>query len=223
MENHAGKSSDQGRDALRRLQRAAQYENERPRAYGDWRAGRNNMSLSPKQQRFVAEYLVDLNATQAAIRAGYSQKTARNIGQENLAKPAIRAALAAGKAKQLEEITAKEVLQAMGRLARVDVKSFYDNAGNPKPIQAWTPIQSAQVSRVETVTRETGDGSTDTVVKLSFWSKEKALDMLGKHFGVLSEQINVTIDADLSRRLKAGRERNAVATRARDDTDAPDS
>jgi hypothetical protein len=67
------------------------------------------------------------------------------------------------------------------------------------------------------------DGRTDTVVKLGFWSKEKALDMLGKHFGVLTEQINVTIDADLSRRLRAGRERNAVATRERDDADTTDS
>ena len=92
------------------------------------------MTLSPKQQRFVAEYLVDLNATQAAIRAGYSAKTAKNIGHEHLTKPAIRAALAVGKAKQLEEadITAKEVLQAMARLARVDVKGFYDAHGNPQ-------------------------------------------------------------------------------------------
>ena len=182
------------------------------------------MSLSPKQQRFVAEYLVDLNATQAAIRAGYSAKTAKNIGHEHLTKPHIRSAIAVGKAKQLEEadITAKEVLQAMARLARVDVQSFYDDAGNPKPIQAWTPAQSAQVSRVETVTRETGDGTTETVVKLGFWSKEKALDMLGKHFGVLTEQINLTVDVDMSRRLRAGRERNAVATRDRDDADATD-
>jgi phage terminase small subunit len=50
--------------------------------------------LTDKQKRFVEEYLVDLNATQAAIRAGYSAKTAYSIGQENLRKPAIQAALA---------------------------------------------------------------------------------------------------------------------------------
>ena len=132
-------------------------------------------------------------------------------------------AVAKGKSAQLEEldITAKEVLQIMARLARVDVKSFYDAAGNPKPIHEWTATQSAQVSRVETIIKnvKAGDGHTDTVLKLAFWSKEKALDMLGRHFGVLTEQINVTIAADLSRRLRAGRERNAAAKRDRDAAD----
>lgn len=54
--------------------------------------------LTPKQRRFVEEYLVDLNATQAAIRAGYSGRTARQAGAENLAKPVIREAVAAGQA-----------------------------------------------------------------------------------------------------------------------------
>ncbi len=47
------------------------------------------MSLTPKQQLFVAEYLVDLNATQAAVRAGYSKKTAYSVGHENLKKPEV--------------------------------------------------------------------------------------------------------------------------------------
>ena len=70
------------------------------------------MSLTPKQERFVAEYLVDLNATQAAIRAGYSEKTAQMIGSENLAKPLIAAAVAAAVAKRSErtEITQDYVL-----------------------------------------------------------------------------------------------------------------
>ena len=180
-------------------------------------------TLTPRQARFVAEYLVDLNATQAAIRAGYSQKTANRIASQLLSQLDIRDAVAKGKSAQLEEldITAKEVLQIMARLARVDVKSFYDAVGNPKPIHEWTATQSAQVSRVETIIKnaKAGDGHTDTVLKLAFWSKEKALDMLGRHFGVLTEQINVTVAADLSRRLRAGRERNAAAKRDRNAAD----
>ena len=70
------------------------------------------MSLTPKQERFVAEYLIDLNATQAAIRAGYSEKTAQMIGSENLAKPMVAAAVAAAVAKRSErtEITQDYVL-----------------------------------------------------------------------------------------------------------------
>lgn len=69
-------------------------------------------ALTPKQQRFVAEYLIDLNATQAAIRAGYSERTAKAIGCENLTKPNIAAAIAEGIAKRAGklEITAEKVL-----------------------------------------------------------------------------------------------------------------
>lgn len=64
--------------------------------------GQAQLGLTPKQQRFVDEYLVDLNATQAAIRAGYSPETARQIAAENLAKPYIQAALAEARRLQQE-------------------------------------------------------------------------------------------------------------------------
>ena len=54
----------------------------------------NATKLTPKQNRFVEEYLIDLCATRAAVRAGYSEKTARQIGSENLSKPAIQEAIA---------------------------------------------------------------------------------------------------------------------------------
>ena len=71
--------------------------------------------MTEKQQRFVEEYLVDLNATQAAIRAGYSEKTAHAIGHENLSKPEILAAIAEARGKQTERtnITADMVLEGL--------------------------------------------------------------------------------------------------------------
>lgn len=76
--------------------------------------------LTAKQERFVAEYLIDLNATQAAIRAGYSEKTASAIGHENLNKPEIAAAIAAKQAKLSEktEITAEFVLAGIVSLIK---------------------------------------------------------------------------------------------------------
>ncbi len=62
-----------------------------------------NGKLRPKQERFISEYLIDLNATQAAIRAGYSAHTAKSIGQENLTKPAIASAIAAAQNKAAEK------------------------------------------------------------------------------------------------------------------------
>lgn len=70
------------------------------------------MALTAKQALFVKEYLVDLNATGAAVRAGYSEKTAKVIGHENLTKPDIAAAIAKAQQKRAEkvEITAEWVL-----------------------------------------------------------------------------------------------------------------
>ncbi|CAB4131924.1 XtmA Phage terminase, small subunit [uncultured Caudovirales phage] len=75
--------------------------------------------LTPKQDMFVREYLIDLNATQAAIRAGYSAKTAYSIGEENLKKPEIAKAIQLGMDKRAEKaiITADEVLANIKRLA----------------------------------------------------------------------------------------------------------
>ena len=84
--------------------------------------------LRPKQTRFVAEYLVDLNATQAAIRAGYSPKTARAIGCENLTKPDIAAAIAKAQA-QLSEHTEVTIASIVAELARLG----FADAGPPTP------------------------------------------------------------------------------------------
>lgn len=82
-------------------------------------------ALSKKHQRFVAEYLIDLNATQAAIRAGYSKKTAKAIGCENLTKPDIAAAIAVkqGKVAQALDLSAESVLRD---LADVQGKALAD-------------------------------------------------------------------------------------------------
>lgn len=71
--------------------------------------------MTPKQERFAQEYLVDLNATQAAIRAGYSERTAKVIGHENLTKPDVQAAIQAAMDKRSErtEITADYVLSTI--------------------------------------------------------------------------------------------------------------
>jgi phage terminase small subunit len=98
-------------------------------------AGRTlGTALTAKQTRFVAEYLVDLNGTQAAIRAGYSRESAEQQAYENLRKPEIAQAIAAGKAQQLEtaELNAARVLEELRRLALVDARSFWDAEGRLK-------------------------------------------------------------------------------------------
>lgn len=93
------------------------------------------MPLTPKQQRFVDEYLVDLNATQAAIRAGYSANTARQIGQENLSKPDIAAAVQARSAARQArtEVTQDTVVQ--GLLA--EARSVGEDTSQAARVKAW--------------------------------------------------------------------------------------
>ncbi|CAN7244668.1 terminase small subunit [Variovorax sp. LjRoot175] len=84
------------------------------------------VSLEPRQQRFVDEYLIDLNATQAAIRAGYSKRTARSMACENLTKPDIQVAISAARAEQQErtQITADAVLREAWNIAVADVREL---------------------------------------------------------------------------------------------------
>src|SRR5215475_13754680 len=99
---------------------------------------RTTNHLTPKQATFVREYLKDLNATQAAIRAHYSPKTAFVVGYENLKRPYIQAAIQAAmdaRAKRTE-ITIDRVLLELARLAFVDVRQFYDDSGKFKPLHA---------------------------------------------------------------------------------------
>ncbi|MHB8172723.1 MAG: terminase small subunit [Thermincolia bacterium] len=91
--------------------------------------------LTPKQKMFVAEYLIDLNATQAAIRAGYSEKTAYSIGEENLRKPEIQEAIQKSQNKRAEklELSAEWVLQRLKDISDrcIQAEPVLDREGNP--------------------------------------------------------------------------------------------
>jgi len=149
--------------------------------------------MTPKQARFVSEYLIDLNATQAAIRSGYSPKTAQEQGSRLLSNVMVAAAVAAGKSKQLEsaDLSAARVLEELRRLALVDLRGFFDEHGNLKAISALTADQGAALASFEVIKKnaEAGDGIVDTVHKFKVWDKPRALEMLAKHFGLLVEKL----------------------------------
>lgn len=149
--------------------------------------------LTPKQQRFVAEYLIDLNATQAAIRAGYSEKTAKAIGSENLTKPDIAAAIAEGKARQLNtaELSAARVLEELRRLGFSDVSDAVGDDGGLLALKQMPPHMRAALASVKLTKKNlvAGDGKTEDVVELRLWDKPRALETLAKHFGLLKENV----------------------------------
>ncbi len=148
--------------------------------------------LTPKQQRFVEEYLVDLNATQAAIRAGYSSRTASVIAHENLRKPEVASAVQAGRLARSErtEITADRVLEEISRLAFANIADLFDwEAGRASfvPKADLTREQMSVIAEISSETDRVGELST-TKLKLKTYDKLGALRDLGKHLGLFVER-----------------------------------
>lgn len=95
-------------------------------------------NLTPKQQRFVEEYLIDLNATQAAIRAGYSAKTAQEIGSENLSKPMVAKAIAEAQEKlsNKAQVTVEMVVQGLLN----EAKDLSEGSTQSARVSAWAHL-----------------------------------------------------------------------------------
>ena len=132
--------------------------------------------LTDKQRRFVSEYLIDLNATQAAIRAGYSAKTANKIGSENLVKPGIQKAISEAMLKQQvrTELTADEVI--------ADLREVRDICMGRKKVKI------VEVAKFEGVisTSEIEAKMIDPA------GANRALELLGKHIGMFRDNVDVT-------------------------------
>jgi phage terminase small subunit len=144
--------------------------------------------LTPKQAAFVAEYLVDLSATQAAIRAGYSPKRAGAIGHENLKKPEIADAIAEAMKdrSQRVEVTADRILRELAILGFSDVRNFHvDDTGQlflreGAPDEAWRAVSSVK-HKIRTFTSDDGNTEVNREIEFRMWDKNAAIEKLAKH------------------------------------------
>lgn len=148
--------------------------------------------LTEKQQRFVDEYLIDLNATQATIRAGYSVKTANEQGSQNLAKLSIQQAIAEQMAERSKRtgINQDRVVLELAKIALVKMTDIVDNQGRIK--SDASPDDLACIESVKYKESESDTGSSvEREVKIA--SKLKALELLGKHLGMWNDKLDVNI------------------------------
>lgn len=150
--------------------------------------------LTEKMQTFVREYLIDLNATAAAIRTGYSKKTAHAIGWEMLRKPAVAAEVSRCRGELMNklEVTAERVVAELASLAFSDIREIFTPEGALKPMTEWSPGAAAAVSSLEIEELFEGRGDARVPIgqskKLKLWSKVDALQLLARHLGIVKER-----------------------------------
>lgn len=160
--------------------------------------------MTPKQEAFVREYLIDLNATQAAIRAGYSEATAYSIGQENLNKPEIAAAISEAQADRAErtQINADYVLNRLVEIDNMDVLDIVDDKLNLKPVHQWPRVWRRYLSGFDVAEMFEGRGEdremTGILKKIKWPDKVKNLELLGKHVGVQAFKDRVEHSGEVS-------------------------
>lgn len=141
--------------------------------------------LNQRQELFCREYIKDLNGTQAAIRAGYSPKTADRMAYELLKKPEIQAFVLQSKAERVEEvkIDANYVLKRLIEIDEMDVADILDDVGDFLPIRKWPKTWRTTLSGLDIAIINSGD--TEAIIKKIKWpDKVKNLELLGKHIGV---------------------------------------
>ena len=143
--------------------------------------------LTAKQRRFCDEYLIDLNATQAAIRAGYSEKNARNIASENLAKPNIKA--------YIDERMAEKESQLI--------------ATQDEVLKYLTSVLRGESQSTEIVVEGTGDGCSEArTLKKEPSEKDRlrAAELLGKRYGLYTDRVETDVDMALTVNIDYGDE-----------------
>ena len=145
---------------------------------------KNKRQINDKQQRFVDEYLVDLDATKAAIRAGYAPKTAAQAGYKLVHKSLVSAAIAREEAARScrTGIAADRVLRELARIAFVDPGKVI-NFDTAEVLPNVTEDDRTVIAGVKIKT-VAGDNGTMTEREIKFCDKLKALDMLAKHLGL---------------------------------------
>lgn len=165
------------------------------------------VKLTPKQERFCEEYLIDLNATAAAKRAGFSEKSAMEQGYALINKPHVMAKISELKTKRSErtEINADWVLKQLALIAAVDLGKAYDENGDLLPVQKMPDEVRLALSSVDVHKDFTEGVEIGETKKIKMEPKLRALELIGRHlklFGDGSLKLTVTWEDLLRESLK---------------------
>ncbi len=166
------------------------------------------MALTKKQQAYVDEYLLDLNATQAAIRAGYSAKSPTSVGSKTSKSAKVQAAIAERMAERIKrvEVDQDRILLEIARLALNDPRRAFDHNGALLPIKDWPDEVAAAISTIKVNEIRDPDGNVVGETKeIKFWDKGRQLELAARHLGMLNDKLELS--TPVSQLLRAARER----------------
>ena len=143
-----------------------------------------------QQRLFVHEYLVDLNATQAAIRAGYSARSAAQIGQSLMLKPEIKTAIETRIAERAEKagLTSDGVLNELRRVVHSDVRRIFTRDGALLRPHEMTDDVAGSVASIEVVTVARGEGEVEHVAKIKLTDKVRGIELAGRYLGLWKDK-----------------------------------
>jgi phage terminase small subunit len=164
--------------------------------------------LTPQQLRFCEEYIVDLNGSEAAVRAEYSRKSSRSIASELLAKPQIQEKISELKAERSKrvEVTADDVLKTLKTAVDLDIFQLLNAKGEWKPLKDIPPEIRKLITSVEFDPYDPGK-----ITNIRFLPKTFSTSLLAKHTGIEKNNLNVGGDESLIDLLAAAARLNDEA------------
>lgn len=158
--------------------------------------------LTEKQKRFCEEYLIDLNATQAAIRAGYSPKTAEQTASRMLSFVKVQDEIAKAMAKRSKRtgITQDRVLNEIAKLAFSNI----DDIVNLKSCEIKENTDRVDLACIQSVKVKPTEFGTEREIKL--YDKKASLELLGRHLGIFNDKLDLNSDMNLNITIDYGEE-----------------
>lgn len=151
--------------------------------------------LTDKQAAFAAEYLLDFNATQAAVRAGYSEKTASSIGAALLRKAPVAGRIAALRAERARRVavSADQVLSELARIAFADPRDLMEWGPDGVRLRDSAGLTAEQAAGVA----EVAEGSGGTL-RLKKHDKVRALELIGRHLGMFKDKVEADVSGEVT-------------------------
>ncbi|KSC63358.1 terminase small subunit [Pseudomonas aeruginosa] len=180
------------------------------------------MALTKKQRLFVDEYLIDLNATQAAIRAGYSTRRATEIGYQLLQRPEVAQAIQAAMAERSKrtEVEADYVIRRLREIDEMDVLDILEDDGSFRSSRDWPKAWRQFLSGIEIAELFEGRGDDRRIAgvlrKVKWPDKLRNLELLSRHVGTESAALDIEL-----KRLEVAKKRAELKLLENPEDDAP--